>query len=90
MTDASRTQGWSICIGAAVLGLLFLIGILSESYWALAVPVAILVFFALGLIGWVGYTIATVRVEPELQPEPPGAEPEPASPRSSASHSSSG
>jgi uncharacterized membrane protein YadS len=65
MTDASRNQGWAICGASAALAFLFLIGILSESYWALAIPVAILVFFALGLAGWVGYTIATIQVEPD-------------------------
>lgn len=65
MNDASRTQGWAICTGAAVLALVFLIGVLNGSYWALAIPVSIVVLFALGLAGWVGYTIATIRVEPE-------------------------
>ena len=65
MTDASRTQGWAICIGAGALALLFLIGILNGSYLALALPVAVLVFFVLGLAGWVGYTIATIQIEPE-------------------------
>ncbi|CAG1007874.1 hypothetical protein MYXO_03646 [Myxococcaceae bacterium] len=65
MTDSSRAQGGLICVGAVVAGLLFLLGILSGSYWALAIPVAALVFFALGLIFWVGWTIATIRVEPE-------------------------
>ena len=67
MTDQSRTQGWAICVGAGVLGLLFLIGILDGSYLALAIPVAILTFFALGLAAWVGYTIATIRVETETE-----------------------
>ncbi len=74
MTDASRTQGWAICTAAAVLGLLFLIGILSGSYLALAIPVSVVVFFGLGLAGWVGYTIATIRVEPEVLPDAPPAE----------------
>lgn len=65
MNDTSRNQGWAICIGAGLLAFLFLLGILSESYWALAIPVGVLVFFVLGLAGWVGYTIATVQVEPE-------------------------
>lgn len=75
MNDASRTQGWGICLGAAVLALIFLIGVLNGSYWALAIPVSIVVLFALGLAGWVGYTIATIRVEPEpdVQPEVPAA-----------------
>jgi hypothetical protein len=69
MNDASRTQGWAICIGAGVLGLLFLIGILNGSYLALAVPVAILTFFVLGLAAWVGFTIATIQVEPDPAPD---------------------
>jgi len=53
MNDASRTQGWAICIAVALLALWFLIGLFQESYWALALPVAVLVFFVLGLAGWV-------------------------------------
>jgi hypothetical protein len=68
MNDASRTQGWTICAAAAGLALVFLIGILSGSYWAIALPVAVLVFFVLGLAGWVGYTIATIQVEAEPDP----------------------
>ena len=69
MNDTSRNQGWAICIGACLLAFLFLMGILSGSYLALAVPVAVLVFFALGLAAWVGYTIATIHVEPEASPD---------------------
>jgi len=76
MNDASRAQGGLICVGVAVLAALFLLGLLQQSYWALAVPVAVLVFFVLGLTFWVGYTIATIQVEPEVapsgDPEPPG------------------
>ena len=71
MNDASRTQGWAICIAVALLALWFLIGLLQESYWALALPVAVLVFFVLGLAGWVGYTIATIRVGAETLIDPP-------------------
>ncbi|MCG8592224.1 MAG: hypothetical protein MJE66_23270 [Proteobacteria bacterium] len=77
MDDASRTQGWAICIGAGVLAFLFLLGVLNGSYLALAIPVTILTLFVLGLAGWVGYTIATIRVEPASgtsgDPEPDGA-----------------
>jgi len=69
MNDASRTQGWAICIGAGVLALLFVVGILNGSYWALALPVAALTLFGLGLVAWVGYTIATIQVEPDPAPE---------------------
>ena len=70
MNDASRSQGWAITGGAILLGLLFLAGLLQESYWAVAIPIAVLVFFVLGLVAWVGHTIATVRVEPEAPAEP--------------------
>lgn len=69
MNDASRTQGWAICIGAGVLALLFVIGVLNGSYMALAVPVAVLTLFVLGLTAWVGFTIATIQVEAEPVPE---------------------
>jgi len=70
MTDTSRNQGALICIAAAVAALLFLLGVLGGSYLALAIPVAILTLFALGLVFWVGWTIYTVQVEPERD-EPP-------------------
>jgi threonine/homoserine efflux transporter RhtA len=87
MKDSSRTQGRLICIGAVVLGLWFLVGLLQKSYWAIALPVAALVAFALGLAFWVGWTIATVRVEPEppFDDEPGGEEArEPDAPAGSA------
>ena len=79
MNDASSTQGWAICLGAAALAMLFLIGVANGSYLALAIPVAVFTLFVLGLAGWVGYTIATVRVEAALDPPPqadstPGAD----------------
>ncbi|RIL06055.1 MAG: hypothetical protein DCC71_08195 [Proteobacteria bacterium] len=74
MTHSTRNQGALICGGAALAGLLFLIGVLSGSYLALAIPVAILVFFALGLAFWVGWTILTVQVEPEAEVAPPAAQ----------------
>jgi ABC-type polysaccharide/polyol phosphate export permease len=77
MTDSSRAQGGLICAGVVVVGLIFLLGVLSGSYWALAIPVAALVFFVLGLTFWVGWTIATIRVEPE-QAESTPASPAPA------------
>ena len=73
MNDASRNQGWAICFGAGFLAFLFLAGILSQNYWAIAIPVAVLVFFVLGLASWVGYTIATIHTDADVAPpiEPP-------------------
>ncbi|MBW2498640.1 MAG: hypothetical protein JRF61_15295 [Deltaproteobacteria bacterium] len=69
MNEASRNQGWAICAGAAIAALLFVVGLLTGSYWALAIPVAIITLFALGLVAWVGYTIATIQVEADAGPE---------------------
>jgi threonine/homoserine efflux transporter RhtA len=73
MKDSSRTQGGLICIAVVILGAWFLLSVLQESYWAIALPVAVIVFFVLGLTFWIGYTIATIRVEPTGEIEPPRA-----------------
>ncbi len=70
MNDSSRAQGGLICVAVAVLAALFLLGLLQKSYWAIAIPVAVFVFFVLGLTFWVGYTIATIQVEPYQDDEP--------------------
>jgi Na+/pantothenate symporter len=69
--DAGRMQGVLICALAAGLGVLFLSGMISGAYWAIAIPVAALLAVVLGLTFWVGYTIATIRVEPEPPPDAP-------------------
>ncbi len=69
MPDSSRTQGTAICAVVVGLALWFLVGLFQQSYWALAIPVAIVVFFALGLSFWIGFTIATVQVEAETESE---------------------
>ena len=77
MRDSSRTQGTAICVGVGILGLWFLVGLLRQSYWAIALPVAVLVAFVLGLTFWVGYTIATIQVEPFEHDEPSAPAPTP-------------
>jgi uncharacterized protein (DUF58 family) len=79
MTDSSRTQGGLICAGAVIVGLVFLLGLINGAWWAVAVPVGILLAFLLGLTFWVGWTIATVQVEPEPDPGAPPTETEAAS-----------
>ncbi len=70
MNESSRTQGILICIGAVALGLAFGLGLLQGAWWAVAIPVAVLLAFVLALTFWVGWTIATVQVEPEAPVEP--------------------
>ncbi|MEM9176216.1 MAG: hypothetical protein AAGC67_13400 [Myxococcota bacterium] len=78
MNQTSRNQGWAITAAAGIAALLFVIGILNGSYLALAIPVAIVTLFALGLVAWVGYTIATIQVEADASPEVLATETEPA------------
>lgn len=73
MQETTRAQGWAICGGAGMAALLFLIGIVKQNWWALAIPVAIVTLFALGLVAWVGYTIATIQVEADQTAETAGA-----------------
>ena len=84
MNDSSRTQGGIICGVVAVLALLFLGGLLRESYWAVAIPVAVLTFFVLGLAFWVGWTIMTIQVEPEPPIDVPAEAPTTDAPPSEA------
>jgi hypothetical protein len=63
--ERSRILGGLLCIGALAAAALFLAGVMARSYWALAIPVALAVMFVLGLVTWIGWTIATVQVEAE-------------------------
>jgi len=76
MTDSSRVQGGLICVGAVIVGAIFLLGLLAGAWWAVAIPVGILLAFVLGLTFWVGWTIATVEVEAEPDPSAPSPETE--------------
>jgi hypothetical protein len=63
--ERSRLLGGLLSIGAIAAAALFLAGVFAKSYWALAIPVAVVVLFVLGLVSWIGWTIATVQVEAE-------------------------
>jgi uncharacterized membrane protein YadS len=69
MQETTRAQGWAICGAAGMAALLFLIGIVKQNWWAIAIPVAIVTLFALGLVAWVGFTIATIQVEADPAPD---------------------
>lgn len=59
-----RLQGLAICIGSVLAALLFVVGVATKSYWALAIPVAIGFFWLLGLAFWIGWTLLTIRTRP--------------------------
>lgn len=64
----SKRVGLRICTAAVLATAAFLYGIAVESYWALAIPVAVAVLTALSLMFWIGYTINTVRgIPPEAE-----------------------
>lgn len=74
--ERSRALGGLLCVGAVTACALFLYGLARGSYWALALPLAALVLFVLGLVFWIGWTIVTVQVEAEGDPLPaPGGGP---------------
>ena len=81
MHDSSRNQGLAICAAAVALGLVFGLGLLAGAWWAVAIPGAVLLAFVLGPTFGVGYTLATVQVEPEADASaarPPAAQAAPA------------
>lgn len=57
----ARRTGMAICLLAIVLAGIFVLGLWRQSYWALAIPVALGVISTLGLAFSVGATIMMVR-----------------------------
>jgi len=53
----SRWIAMGICMASAVLALGFVLGLLEQSYWALAVPVTLAVLGLLGMVFWIGWAI---------------------------------
>lgn len=66
--ERSRVLGGIVCLAAVAAAALFLYGLLVQSYWAIALPVALVFLFVLGLVFWIGWTIATVQVKAEGEP----------------------
>jgi len=73
--ERSRVLGGVVVLAAVLAGSLFAFGIAVGSYWALALPVAAAFYFVLGLVVWIGWTIATVQVEASGEPLPPTGSP---------------
>ncbi len=65
MLESNRAQGGLICAASLLVALIFIAGLLSGSWWAVAIPVALLLSFVIGLVFWVGWTIMTVDVQTE-------------------------
>ena len=57
----AKTIALMICVASVGLLVWFLTGIFQESYWALAVPVAVAVLGLLGMVFWIGWAIVTQK-----------------------------
>ncbi len=60
----SRAVGGLICLVMVVAGIAFILGIVVESYWAVAIPVVIGFLGMLSLGFWIGWTMAVTKIEP--------------------------
>ena len=65
MKKFSRLQGLILCLATVAAAVLFLIGVIMKSYWALAIPVAVGFLWLLGLAFWIGWTLLTIKVNPK-------------------------
>ena len=77
--DKSKVYGLLMCVGAAVVGWIFLSGIVRGSYWALAVPVFLAVAGVCVLVFWIGWTVVTTKTEEPYVEEPAPAATQPPS-----------
>jgi hypothetical protein len=62
--ERSHTYGMAICATSAFIALIFSIGVLRKSYFALALPVAAGFFGALYIAFWIGRALITTPIEP--------------------------
>jgi hypothetical protein len=62
----TRRYGAMITAGAAVAGLLYVLGLARRSYWALALPVSAATLGGVAGALWLGRMLMTTPEEPEL------------------------
>jgi len=67
MSKYSRVQGLALCLGTFLAAFIFLIGVFTKNWWALAIPVGIGFLWLLGLGFWIGWTLLTIQVEPQTE-----------------------
>jgi hypothetical protein len=65
--ERSQVYGLAICATSAIAGLVFLLGVLRKSYWALAMPVIMGFLGALYVAFWIGRALITTPLEPPAQ-----------------------
>ena len=60
----TRRYGMIISVAAAFLGLVYGVGVLRKSYWALALPVTAATAGSLYIALWIGRALMTTPSEP--------------------------
>ena len=60
----TRRYGTIISAVSVLLGLIYLVGLLRRSYWALALPVTAATMGALYIAVWIGRALMTTPSEP--------------------------
>jgi hypothetical protein len=53
----AKWAAFGICAGSVIVGFIFLAGVIAQSYWAIALPVAAAGFGLLGMVFWIGLAI---------------------------------
>ena len=67
--DRGKLFGGLLCLAALALTAVFLWGIGARAYWAIAIPVAVLVVFVMTMLFWVGWTFVTTEPVESSTPE---------------------
>ncbi len=67
--ERGKFIGGALCLGSVSLTVLFLAGIAAGAYWAIAIPVAVLIVAAMTMLFWMGWVF--LMTEPATRPEPP-------------------
>lgn len=62
--ERSHTYGMLICAMSAFMALIFGIGVMRKSYYAIALPVAGMFLGALYIAFWIGRALITTPIEP--------------------------
>lgn len=67
----ARILGAALCLLAVAGTVLFMWGLVSQAYWALAIPIALLVIGAMAVLLWIGWTFLLTEAGPEQLPVRP-------------------
>ena len=59
--DFSKIKALLLCAFTLAVGALLVYGLYLQSYWAIAIPSAVIAFVILGAVFWVGTAIITAR-----------------------------